>query len=131
MYFPFLSKFAKKAYFKLRDSNIIERRYHMSEEDAANTSSYLLAGSIILYPLVSYESMFVVTSGFTISIVWLHRGPLQASSNRSPASFPILDVNHWSLFVVCTSTDLDKNSITWYFFVRNRPRVLSSSVLDI
>ncbi|KAF8807430.1 MFS general substrate transporter [Phlegmacium glaucopus] len=35
-------------------ANIIERRYHMSERDAANTSSYLLAGSIVLYPLCGY-----------------------------------------------------------------------------
>jgi MFS family permease len=35
-------------------ANIIERRYHMSEENAANTSSYLLVGSIFLYPLCGY-----------------------------------------------------------------------------
>jgi len=35
-------------------ANIIERRYHMSEENAANTSSYLLVGAIFLYPLCGY-----------------------------------------------------------------------------
>jgi len=34
-------------------SNLIETRYGMPEQDAANTASYLLAGSIILYPIVS------------------------------------------------------------------------------
>jgi MFS family permease len=32
-------------------SNIIERRYVMQEEDAASTASYLLGGSIFLYPI--------------------------------------------------------------------------------
>ncbi|KAL0569028.1 hypothetical protein V5O48_012936 [Marasmius crinis-equi] len=35
-------------------SNIIESRYGMSEPDAANTASYLLSGSIVLYPIVGF-----------------------------------------------------------------------------
>ncbi|KAG7099250.1 hypothetical protein E1B28_001113 [Marasmius oreades] len=35
-------------------SNIIENRYGMSEEGAANNASFLLAGSIFLYPLVGF-----------------------------------------------------------------------------
>lgn len=33
-------------------SNIIEKRYQLSEQDAANDASYLLAGPLLLYPLV-------------------------------------------------------------------------------
>jgi hypothetical protein len=33
-------------------SNIIEQRYNLSELDASNQASYLLAGSIVLYPIV-------------------------------------------------------------------------------
>ncbi|KAF9270252.1 MFS general substrate transporter [Marasmius fiardii PR-910] len=36
-------------------SNIIETRYEMSEEDAANNASFLLAGSIFLYPIVGFS----------------------------------------------------------------------------
>ncbi len=32
--------------------NIIQTRYEMSEEDSANSASYLLSGSLLLYPLV-------------------------------------------------------------------------------
>ncbi|KIK71020.1 hypothetical protein GYMLUDRAFT_33127 [Collybiopsis luxurians FD-317 M1] len=35
-------------------SNIIEKRYGMGEEDAANTASYLLSGSIFLYPVCGF-----------------------------------------------------------------------------
>ncbi|KAF8872127.1 major facilitator superfamily domain-containing protein [Gymnopilus junonius] len=35
-------------------ANIIESRYHMPEENAANTASYLLAGPIILYPMAGF-----------------------------------------------------------------------------
>ncbi|KAJ7103506.1 major facilitator superfamily domain-containing protein [Mycena belliarum] len=35
-------------------ANIIELRYHMSEKDAANTASYVLIGSIFLYPMCGY-----------------------------------------------------------------------------
>lgn len=54
VYFSFSPKLAGKSYLKSPDSNIIERRYHMSEENAANTSSYVLVGSIFLYPLVRW-----------------------------------------------------------------------------
>ncbi|KAJ7597060.1 major facilitator superfamily domain-containing protein [Mycena floridula] len=35
-------------------ANIIETRYGLSERDAANASSYLLAGSLILYPICGF-----------------------------------------------------------------------------
>ncbi|KAJ6509563.1 major facilitator superfamily domain-containing protein [Mycena vitilis] len=35
-------------------ANIIELRYQMSEKDAANTASYVLVGSIFLYPICGY-----------------------------------------------------------------------------
>ncbi|KDR85015.1 hypothetical protein GALMADRAFT_53593 [Galerina marginata CBS 339.88] len=35
-------------------ANIIETRYNMSEEGAANSASYLLAGPIILYPMAGF-----------------------------------------------------------------------------
>ncbi|KAF8973948.1 major facilitator superfamily domain-containing protein [Flammula alnicola] len=35
-------------------ANVIEKRFHMKEDDAANTASYLLAGPIILYPLCGF-----------------------------------------------------------------------------
>jgi len=35
-------------------ANIIERRYKLSEENAAISSSYLLVGSVFLYPLCGY-----------------------------------------------------------------------------
>ncbi|KAK7058937.1 hypothetical protein VNI00_001561 [Paramarasmius palmivorus] len=35
-------------------SNIIETRYNMEEEDAANTASFLLVGSIFLYPICGF-----------------------------------------------------------------------------
>jgi hypothetical protein len=33
--------------------NILQQRYQLSELDASTQASYLLAGSIFLYPLVS------------------------------------------------------------------------------
>ncbi len=47
-------------------SNIIETRYHLSEEDAANSASYLLAGPIILYPIVSFGSARHTFTSLTI-----------------------------------------------------------------
>lgn len=35
-------------------ANIIEKRYGMSEEGAANQASYLLAGSLVLYPICGF-----------------------------------------------------------------------------
>ncbi|GJE86095.1 MFS general substrate transporter [Phanerochaete sordida] len=35
-------------------ANIIERRYHLAENDASTTASYLLAGSVFLYPITGY-----------------------------------------------------------------------------
>ncbi|KAF4605241.1 hypothetical protein EYR40_004024 [Pleurotus pulmonarius] len=35
-------------------ANIVEKRYGMTEEDAANQASYLLAGSLVLYPICGY-----------------------------------------------------------------------------
>ncbi|KAJ6610018.1 major facilitator superfamily domain-containing protein [Mycena sp. CBHHK59/15] len=35
-------------------ANIIELRYQMTERDAANTASYVLVGSIFLYPMCGY-----------------------------------------------------------------------------
>ncbi|TFK41133.1 major facilitator superfamily domain-containing protein [Crucibulum laeve] len=35
-------------------ANIIEKRYMLSEESAANQASYLLAGSLILYPICGF-----------------------------------------------------------------------------
>ena len=34
-------------------SNIIEKRYQLTEREASIQASYLLAGSIVLYPVVS------------------------------------------------------------------------------
>ena len=36
-------------------SNIIERRYGLTESDASTDASYLLAGSVILYPIVRIQ----------------------------------------------------------------------------
>jgi hypothetical protein len=33
--------------------NIVERRYDLSEGDASSKASFVLAGSVVLYPLVS------------------------------------------------------------------------------
>lgn len=41
--------------------NILEKRYNLSEATASIQASYLLAGSIILYPIVSY---LVAMSGY-------------------------------------------------------------------
>ncbi|EKM61026.1 uncharacterized protein PHACADRAFT_247333 [Phanerochaete carnosa HHB-10118-sp] len=35
-------------------ANIIERRYHLAENDASTKASYLLAGSVFLYPITGY-----------------------------------------------------------------------------
>ncbi|KAL0951153.1 hypothetical protein HGRIS_007887 [Hohenbuehelia grisea] len=35
-------------------ANIIEKRYNLSEKDAASQASYLLAGSLVLYPICGY-----------------------------------------------------------------------------
>ncbi|KAF9453792.1 MFS general substrate transporter [Macrolepiota fuliginosa MF-IS2] len=35
-------------------ANIIEKRYHLAEGDSANKASYLLAGSILLYPICGF-----------------------------------------------------------------------------
>lgn len=40
-------------------SNIIENRYHMKEDDAANSAAYLLAGPVVLYPLVSCQYLLL------------------------------------------------------------------------
>jgi hypothetical protein len=129
MYFSFSPKLAGKSYLKLPDSNIIERRYHMSEENAANTSSYLLVGSIFLYPLVRLRIIFVIACGFIIPTVWLHRGPPEASSNSNPTFFPIVNINHGGLLLVCLATGLDKDTFARYFFVRYGSWLLSLSVL--
>jgi hypothetical protein len=34
--------------------NILQQRYQLSELDAGTDASYLLAGSVILYPIVSF-----------------------------------------------------------------------------
>lgn len=39
-------------------ANIIERRYNLAENDASTTASYLLAGSIFLYPIVSSPTTY-------------------------------------------------------------------------
>ena len=64
-------KWVIHAYFET--SNIIETRYHLSEEDAANSASYLLAGPIILYPIVSFDNprntftpLIIIKCGFLV-----------------------------------------------------------------
>jgi len=94
-------------------ANIIERCFKLSEENAAITSSYLLVGSV-----------------FFLSVVWLHRGPPESSSNRNPTPFPIFNINHGGLFLVRIATDLDANALARYFPIRSWPRLLSSSVLE-
>jgi hypothetical protein len=39
--------------------NIFEQRYQLSEMDASTQASYLLAGSMILYPIVSLHISFI------------------------------------------------------------------------
>ncbi|KAF9526438.1 major facilitator superfamily domain-containing protein [Crepidotus variabilis] len=68
-------------------ANIIETRYKLSEEDAANTASYLLSGSIILYPLVGYvvdsrknkpivlQLLFLSSTLTLLSFIWLASPP--------------------------------------------------------
>ena len=35
--------------------NLLERRYELNEEDASTQASYLLVGSMVLYPAVSHK----------------------------------------------------------------------------
>ncbi|KAJ6604678.1 major facilitator superfamily domain-containing protein [Mycena vulgaris] len=68
-------------------ANIIELRYQMSEKDAANTASYVLVGSIFLYPMCGYlvdrfkrrpmaVMLLVLSSVFTLgAYAWLALPP--------------------------------------------------------
>ncbi|KAJ7788473.1 major facilitator superfamily domain-containing protein [Mycena olivaceomarginata] len=68
-------------------ANIIELRYRMTEKDAANTASYVLVGSIFLYPICGYTVdrfkrkpivvlLLVLSSLFTLSAYsWLALPP--------------------------------------------------------
>lgn len=42
-----------KITYHVIDRNILQQRYSLSERDAGTQASYLLAGSMILYPVVS------------------------------------------------------------------------------
>ena len=50
--------------------NIIEKRYGMSEGGAANQASYLLAGSLVLYPIVSLMEHIVHSLSHVLILVW-------------------------------------------------------------
>ncbi|KAJ7783819.1 major facilitator superfamily domain-containing protein [Mycena maculata] len=68
-------------------ANIIELRYQMTEKDAANTASYVLVGSIFLYPICGYlvdrfkrkpivVMLLVLSSVFTLgAYIWLALPP--------------------------------------------------------
>ena len=63
--------------------------------------------------------------------MWLHRGPPEASSNSNPTFFPILNIDHGGVLLVCIATGLDKDTFARYFFVRNGSWLLSLLVLEI
>ena len=131
MYFSFSPKLPGKSYLKLPDSNIIERRYHMSEENAANTSSYLLVGAIFCIHWFAKDYFLFFACGFIISTVWLCRGPPEASSNSYPTSFPVLNINHGGLLLVCIASSVDEDTFARHFFVRSGSWLLSLSVLEV
>ncbi|KZT02737.1 MFS general substrate transporter [Laetiporus sulphureus 93-53] len=50
-------------------ANIIERRFGLSERDASTTGSYLLAGSVLLYPVTGIIVDRVKTRGFVTQLL--------------------------------------------------------------
>ena len=63
--------------------------------------------------------------------MWLRRGPPEASSNSDTTSFPILNINHGGLLLVCIATSLDEDSFARYFFIRSGSWFLSLSVIEV
>ncbi|KAF7347810.1 Ribosomal protein L15 [Mycena venus] len=80
-------------------ANIIELRYQMSEKDAANTASYVLVGSIFLYPMCGFivdrfkrkpivVMLLVLSSVFTLAAYsWLALPPSWTRTAKPAITF--------------------------------------------
>lgn len=107
-------------------SNVIERRYGLTERDASIKGSYLLAGSVALYPVVSHSIMTVTTS----SSHMIHAGWLCRRSRQNPRLCHaiihcIIMPYTLVLFLAFVTPTLYWDSHACHSILRRRPRVLA------
>lgn len=80
-------------------SNIIERRYHLEEADASTKASYLLAGSVVLYPIVSKSIGVVTTTYQPCMIDWLHCGRIEEAWHSPTALHNLIFAHPFQLLL--------------------------------
>lgn len=105
--------------------NIIEKRYHLTEENAANSASYLLAGPIVLYPLVSHNFQHRRPTEPMVASVWVPCRLGEASACCYSAAFSVFVLDHVRVCVVRFATKLDPVTSSGNYLFRSWSRILA------
>lgn len=106
----------------MHGSNIIENRYVLSERAATTDASYLLAGSLVLYPIVCFLNSLLATSADR-STVWISSGQIQAPPYYCAIDASFVVSYPIRLCVACPTSQLDHHSDPWYLHLCGRTRV--------
>lgn len=98
--------------------NILERRYELDEADASSQASYLLVGSMVLYPAVSpnYDPPSHVMM-IHVETVRLPRGSPQASTSYLTVVYAFGRVYYDMLCLAFGATTVDRNTASWHSFI--------------
>jgi len=98
--------------------NILERRYELDEADASRQASYLLVGSMALYPAVrpNYNPLPHVKM-IHLETVRLPRGSPQASTGYLTVVYAFSRVYYDVLCLAVGATTLDRNTASWHSFI--------------
>lgn len=104
--------------------NIFHKRYQLSELDAGTQASYLLAGGVVLYPVVSL-CIVLLRHRLDSAIVRIGRRQFETASNCSPALPAVLRASNLQLFLACPITHVDMHTNSGNCCIWNRCRILS------
>lgn len=97
-------------------ANLIQTRYSLTESDAANAASYLLAWSVLLYPIVSSVQSVCLCSTTVAEqlsyVGWAYRGQIQKGADCHHFNGHFCQSDATSIRVACSSSGGDPYSHT-------------------
>ena len=107
--------------------NIIEKRYGLSEAVASDQASLLLAGSLILYPIVRG----CMSSDYLINAfpVWPAHGSIETRIHRVYLIYRLFILYAALLCLACPAAFVDQHAFASGVVIRNRSRIFYAYVV--
>ena len=107
---------------------MIEKRYDMSEAASSEQASLLLAGSLVLYPLVCPP--VALNPRLTLLSVWPDHGSIETWLHSFHTFHDFFIPHTFVLHLACSATVMDHNAVASDAIIWSRARILYSYVIQ-